>query len=196
MKTYLSALLLTFAPFLRAIDSPTPDHGVQAVREMVRGDSGKWNDSPILQVIPPPTNRPPGMNLDTWADTLREIPMKLQTGKDVWLLFRSRQLDDNDRVWVESIQRSGENITVRMHEAVWQGNYFKTFTYYAVLGVNLGRIPAGNYSVAWIVEPFTFTKLNGDGRPFRRDGTPQGWPKDATPTHAETVKLQTKLSIQ
>lgn len=179
MKIF-SLLPVVFALNLSASaqEAPRPDRGIQAAREVVRGDSGKWNDAPILQVIPPLSKKPREVNLDTWADTLLETPAIPKADEDVWLLFRSRQLDDNDRIWVEKVERRGTEITVTMREAIWQGNYFKTFTYYGVLAVNLGSLPAGTYTVKWVVEPLVFSKFDGDGRPFAKNGIPQNWPAD------------------
>jgi hypothetical protein len=196
MKTTVVLTLLTFAPFLFA-QEPPPDRGVQAAREMVRGDSGKWNDAPILQVIPPLSKMPPGMNLDTWGDHLLETAATAPAAEgESWLLFRTRQLDDNDRVWVEKVERKGSEITVAMREAVWQGNYFKTFTYYGVLAVNLGKLPAGDYTVNWVVEPLVFTKFDGDGRPFAKNGRPQNWPADPKPGKEEPVVVPVKLTVK
>jgi len=196
MKTILTFAILTLAPLLPAQEPPPPDRGVQSMREMVRGDSGKWNDAPILQVIPPPSAKPQGMNLDSWADTLLDAPVAAKAEEEVWLLFRTRQLDDNDRVWVEKVERKGSEITVTMREAIWQGNYFKTFTYYGVLAVNLGKLPAGDYSVKWVVEPLTFTKFDGDGRPFAKGGRPQGWPADPAPGRGDPAVVEVKVEVK
>jgi hypothetical protein len=195
MKTTLLSLILTFAPFLHAQENPPPDRGIQNAREMVRGDSGKWNDASILQVIPPPSQKPPGMNLDAWGDSLLEKPAPSKAGDEVWLLFRTRQLDDNDRVWIETVDRQGTEITVTMREAIWQGNYFKTFTYYGVLALNLGKLPSGHYTVKWIAEPLVFTKFDGDGRPFAKNGRPQNWPADSRAGTEPAASLETKFTV-
>lgn len=197
MKTGIFALILTLTSFLVAREEPQSDRGIQAAREMVRGDSGKWNDTAILQVVPPPSQKPQGMNLDTWGDQLLESPAAAKAGEETWLLFRSRQLDDNDRIWVETVAREGNQITVTMREAIWQGNYFKTFTYYGVLAVNLGELPAGEYQVNWIVEPLVFREFDGDGRPQSRNGQPQNnWPKDATQGKDEAVVVKKSFAVE
>lgn len=196
MKTILALAILIFAPFLPAQDPPPADKGLQAAREMVRGDSGKWNDAAILQVIPPLSQKPKGLNLDAWGDQCLERPAAPEAGQEVWLLFRSRQLDDNDRVWVETVALKGQEITVTMREAIWQGNYFKTFTYYGVLAVNLGPLPAGDYTVKWVVQPFVFTKFDGDGRPFARNGTPQNWPADAVAVEGDAAEFSLAFAVR
>lgn len=189
MKVIPLLAILTFTPSLLAQEAQQSDRGIQAAREVVRGDSGKWNDSPILQVIPPLSKKPAGLNLDAWGDQLLETPVKPKAGDELWILFRTRQLDDNDRVWVESVTAEGKQITVTLREAIWQGNYFKTFTYYGVLAVNLGIQPAGEYFVKCVIEPFEFTKFDGDGKPFAKGGRPQNWPADAVAGKAEKTEV-------
>jgi hypothetical protein len=84
---------------------------------------------------------------------------------DNWLLFKTRQLDDNDRAWIDRVERKGNQFTVVLNQAIWQGRYLKTFTYYNVYGVNLGRLPPGRYEAKWIVKPLTFREFEGNGRP-------------------------------
>ncbi len=190
MKSFKFLLFLTLTPFAVHGD------GLESARESVRGDTGKWNDNPILQFAPPPGKKPEGLNLDNWADQLLETGENPGSEEETWLLFRTRQLDDNDRVWVEKIEREGNTITVRMSEAIWQGNYFKTFTYYEVLLVNLGKLPAGEYTVKWIIDPLVFTEFDGDGRPQSRNGKPQNnRPKNATPGKSESVTVNGNLVV-
>lgn len=138
----------------------------------VRGDTGKWNDNPILQHVPPIERKPPKKSLDDWADQWLEQDFQLTNHDNSWLILRTRQLDDNDRVWVERIERNGNAFTVAVSEAIWQGRYSKTFTYYSVFGLNLGKLEAGTYEVKWIIHPLTFKQFEGDGRPTDH------WPKD------------------
>jgi hypothetical protein len=189
MKSFISFLFLALTPFTVHGD------GLESARESVRGDTGKWNDNPILQFAPPPGEKPEGLNLDNWADQLLENPVTPQENEETWLLFRTRQLDDNDRVWVEKVEREGNTITVRMSEAIWKGNYFKTFTYYEVLLVNLGKLPAGEYTLKWVVEPFVFSEFDGDGRPQARNGKPQNWPENAEPGKGEAKILTTSFEV-
>ena len=190
MKTNLVLLILTFAPFSLCED------GLEAARESVRGDTGKWNDAAILQVAPPLATKPPSLNLDNWADQLLETTVQPRANGEIWLLFRTRQLDDNDRVWVEKVDLLGKEITVTMREAIWQGNYFKTFTYYEVLAVNLGIQTAGDYTVKWVVEPLVFKQFDGDGKPFAKNGKPQNRPKDAVPGKGEAVTVEVKFEVK
>lgn len=188
------ALILTFTPF-----APFALCGdaLEAARESVRGDTGKWNDVPTLRHAPPIATKPEGLSLDNWADQLAEAAAPTTPDDDNWLIFRTRQLDDNDRVRVEKFERNGNEFTVVMNEAIWQGYYNKTFTYYEVLAVNLGKLPAGNYTVKWVVKPREFRQFDGDGKPQSRNGKPQNnWPKDETAGKGEPVELDLAFTVK
>jgi hypothetical protein len=158
-------------------------------REMVRGDSGKWNDAPRLQHAPPIQRKPARLSLDDWADQLAETKFQPASNDDHWLLFRSRQLDDNDRVWVERIERRGNEFLVVLNEAIWQGYYQKTFTYYPVLGVNLGQLQPGHYKVKWVIQPWQFKRFEDPGRPQ------DNWPKDEQPAGGKPVELSVTFTV-
>ena len=159
-------------------------------RQLVRGPAGKWNDAAMLLH----TTKPQGMPLDDWMDAASEKKHAVTTADENWLLFRTRQLDDNDRVWIEKIERSGNAFTITMHEAIWQGNYFKTFTWYEVTAVNLGKLPAGDYTVTWIVKPLVFKQLE---KPREAQNNYQtNWPVDDQPGEKKPVELKTKFTVQ
>lgn len=144
-------------------------------RQHVRGDSGKWSLAPRLQHAPPIGLKPDKLPLDEWADQLLKKPLPVTSGQENWLLFRTRQLDDNDRLWVERIERRGNQFTVFANQARWTGKYRRNFTYHAVLGVNLGKLEPGKYQARWVVKPLVFSVFESPGTP--RDN----WPKDARP---------------
>jgi len=146
--------------------------GLHDASQTVRGDSGKWNDEPRLQHAPPIGRKPAKVTLDDWADQLLAKEVPLTADDEAWLIFRTKQLDDNDRVWVERIERRENKVTVVVHQARWQGRYQKTFTYYPVIAVNLGKLEEGKYDVQWVVKPLAFVKFEGDGKPTGN------WPKD------------------
>lgn len=163
-------------------------------REFVRGDTGKWNDKATLQPAPPLQQKPPGMSLDDWADEIAEKKAATTDADDNWLIFRTRQLDDHDRVWIEKIERRGNEFTVVLHEAIWQGKYFKTFTYYEVTAVNLGPLPPGDYTVKWLVKPLTFKQLEKPAQPNR--DLKDNWPLDEQPVAGKPVELQVAFSTR
>jgi hypothetical protein len=174
----------------RAIKDRSERGKLQDAIQNVRGDSGKWRDEPALQHAPPIGQKPPKMSLDDWADqALEKKDFHATARDDNWLLFRTRQLDDNDRLWVESIQRRGNQFTIVLSEAIWQGRYSKTFTYYGVFGVNLGKLEPGKYEAKWIVQPLTFKQFEGDGRPM------DNWPKDERPAEKQPVELRVTFSV-
>ncbi len=187
-------LLADDAQVLKAVTERTQRGTLSDQRQLVRGDTGKWNDSATLQHAPPLAQKPQGMSLDDWADELTEKKPATTAADDNWLLFRTRQLDDNDRVWIEKIERSGNAFTITMHEAIWQGNYFKTFTWYEVTAVNLGKLPAGDYTVKWIVKPLTFKQLE---KPREAQNNYQtNWPTDDQPGEKQPVELKASFTVK
>lgn len=166
------SLATVFSDEIKSIDSPSERGTIEDKSERIRGDSGKWRDDARLQVAPSPD--PDAPSFDDWADGLPDDPGSFEAGKEVWLIYRTEQLDDNDRVWVESVKRDLENgkITVVFARATWQGNYRKNFTWYSATGVNLGPLPAGNYEVEWIEKLFEFRQFDDPAK--RQDA----WPAD------------------
>lgn len=159
-------------------------------RERVRGDSGKWNDEATLQHAPPLERKPEGKSLDDWSEDLAVTPAVTTERDDNWLLFRTRQLDDNDRFWIERIERRGRTFTVECGEAIWQGQYSKTFTYYEVLGVNLGALPAGGYRVRWVVKPLVFERFEDPGQ------AKDNWPRDERPGGDEATEFDLPFVVR
>ncbi|MBE7494206.1 MAG: hypothetical protein HS117_04640 [Verrucomicrobiaceae bacterium] len=182
--------LLQAQEVLKAVKDPTQRGTLSDQRQLVRGDTGKWNDAAMLLH----TTKPQGMPLDDWMDAASEKKHAVTTADENWLLFRTRQLDDNDRVWIEKIERSGNAFTITMHEAIWQGNYFKTFTWHEVTAVNLGKLPAGDYTVTWLVKPLVFKQLE---KPREAQNNYQtNWPVDDQPGEKKPVELKTKFTVQ
>jgi hypothetical protein len=130
------------------------------------------------------------VSLDAWAEQLRKKKAELTDADDNWLLFRSEQLDDNDRVWVERVERRGRQLTVVANLAKWQGKYFRNFTYYQVLGVNLGKLEPGEYEARWVLRPLTFTKFDGDGKALDSN-----WPKDERPAAGKPAELRVTFTV-
>ncbi len=178
------------AQVLKAVKDRSQRGTLSDQRQLVRGDTGKWNDAATLLH----TKKPTGMSLDDWFDESSDKKPATTAADDNWLLFRTRQLDDNDRVWIENIERSGNAFTVTMHEAIWQGNYFKTFTWYEVTAVNLGKLPPGDYTVKWIVKPLTFKQLE---KPREAQNNYQtNWPTDEKTGGGKLVELKAAFSVK
>lgn len=175
---------------LKAVTERSQRGTLSDQRQLVRGDTGKWNDAAMLLH----TTKPQGMSLDEWIDELAEKKPAVTAADENWLLFRTRQLDDNDRVWIEKIERSGNDFTITMHEAIWQGNYFKTFTWYEVTAVNLGKLPAGDYTVTWLVKPIVFKQLE---KPREAQNNYQtNWPVDDQPGRGAPLEVKTLFSVR
>ena len=179
---------------IKALKERTERGTLSDKRELVRGDTGKWNDKATLQHAPPIQQKPQSLSLDDWADQLAGKESKTTAADDNWLIFRTRQLDDNDRVWIEKIERRGNEFTVVLSEAIWQGSYFKTFTYYEVTAVNLGKLPPGDYTAKWIVKPLTFKQLEKPREAQQNYQT--NWPLDEQPAAGKPVELHAAFSIR
>jgi hypothetical protein len=158
--------------------------------QLVRGDSGKWNDDARLQHAPPIEQKPAKMTLDVWADQLLKKKVELTDQDDNWLIFRTAQLDDNDRVWVERIERRGQQITVVASQAKWQGKYFRNFTGFHVIGLNLGKLEPGKYETKWILQPLVFAKFDGDGKALDTN-----WPQDERPAAQKPTELRLTFTV-
>jgi hypothetical protein len=179
---------------LKAVKDRTDRGTLSDRREIVRGDTGRWSDKPALQPAPSIAQKPQGVSLDDWMEELAEKELSTTAADDHWLLFRTRQLDDNDRVWIERIERRGDEFTVLLNEAVWQGKYFKTFTYYEVDAVNLGPLPPGNYTVKWRVQPLSFRQLEKPAQPNRDNK--ENFPIDELTAAGKPVELEAKFSVR
>lgn len=158
--------------------------------QLVRGDSGKWSDDARLQHVPPIARKPAKLSLDSWADQLLKTQVKLTDKDDNWLILRPEQLDDNDRLWVERIERRGQKITIIAKHAKWQGKYFRNFTYYPVIGLNLGKLEPGKYEVKCIIVRFVFAKFDGDGKALDSN-----WPKDERPADQKPAELPLTFTV-
>jgi hypothetical protein len=158
--------------------------------QRVRGDSGRWSDEARLQHAPPIAQKPAKATLEAWAEELSKKKVELTDKDDHWLIFHTEQLDDNDRVWVERVERSGRQITVVASQAKWQGKYFRNFTYFQVIGLNLGKLEPGEYEVKWALQPLVFTKFDGDAKPADNN-----WPNDDRPAGKKPAELRLTFTV-
>lgn len=158
--------------------------------QLVRGDSGKWNEVAVLLHAPPLAQKPPKLTLDAWADQLRKKKFDANDMDELWLIYRTEQLDDNDRIWIERIERRGKQINVVANFAKWQGKYFRNFTHYQVIAVNLGKLEAGKYDVKWLLQPHEFAKFDGDGKALDAN-----FPKDERRVEKKSAELRLTISV-
>lgn len=158
--------------------------------QLVRGDTGKWNDDARLQHLPALPQKPAKVTLDAWADQFLKKKADLTDKDDHWLVFRTEQLNDNDRTWIERIERRGNQITITANQAVWQGKYFRNFTGYFAIGINLGKLEPGKYDVKWIRQPMVFAKFDGDGKALEGN-----WPKDERPAEKEPMETRLMFTV-
>lgn len=157
--------------------------------QQVRGDSGKWNDDARMQQAPPIEQKPAKLSLDAWADLLLKQKVELTEKDDNWLILRTEQLDDNDRVWVERIERRGQQLTIVTNQAKWTGKYFRNFTYYQVIGLNLGKLEPGKYEAKWIIQPLVFATFDGDGK------AQDNWPRDERPATRKPTEVRLTFTV-
>lgn len=173
----------------RAVNARSERGSLHAAQQPVRGDTGKWRDDDGLQPVPAFSHKPEKTTLDDWADQLLDTNHQLTADQEAALLLRTRQLDDNDRVWVERIERRGNELTLIVNEAVWQGRYSKNFTFYQVIGVNVGRLPPGEYKAKCIIQRLEFREFED---PTRRA---ESLPKDEQPSDEEPLELNIKFTV-
>lgn len=167
------ALPLRAADWIKESNDRYKRAALHGSMQQVRSDSGKWGHEFRLQHAPPIEQKPAQLSLDAWADQLQKSKVALTDKDDHWLILRPEQLDDNDRVWIERIERRGQQITVVANQAKWQGKYFRNFTYYPAIGLNLGKLEPGQYEVKCIMQPLVFTRFDGDGKALDTN-----WPMD------------------
>jgi hypothetical protein len=175
--------------WVRSLNERTERGTLHAAQEQVRGDSGKWRDDTVLQHVPAVSEKPEKTKLDDWADEWLEQGYKPTQDDGNCLLLRTRQLDDNDRVWVERVERRGDQLTVVVNEAVWQGRYSKNFTWYSVIAVDVGQLPPGVYEAKCIVQKLQFSEFED---PSKRA---ESWPKDERASGDEPVELNVTLTV-
>jgi hypothetical protein len=165
---------------------------------IVRGDSGRWMDEETFVHAPPPAKANSRWALDDWVDAWSEKKYDSTAADDNWLILRTKQLNDNDRLWVERVERSGNKLKVVVTLASWRGKYQKNFTLYHVFGVNVGKLAPGEYEATCVILPAAFTKFDGSGRPV--ENTPEGRQKenaalDDAPTDAKPLERTLKFTV-
>jgi hypothetical protein len=188
-ETQAKAAATTSDTWTRSLDDRAKRGTLQDQYQFVRGDTGRWNDEAQLELAPPIEQKPARMPLDDWFEKAMAKKFRVTADDDNWLLYRTAQLNDNDRVWVERIERRGNDFTITLSLAEWQGRYSKNFTGYHVFGVNLGKLPPGKYKAKWIVRPLEFNKFEDPGKPQ------DNWPKDEQPADEEPTEFTAELTV-
>lgn len=158
---------------------------------LIRGDSGKWNDDNRVVHAPPLARKPATLSLDAWVDELLKKPVELTEKDDQLLILRTEQLDDNDRLWVERIERRGQKIDLVTNLAKWQGKYFRNFTCYHVVAINLGKLEPGKYELKWVIQPYVFTKFDGDSKAIDTN-----WPKDERLAEKKATEIRLAFTVK
>ena len=115
-----------------------------------------------LEKMPP---RDTAGNLEAWFKEYRNTEFRVTDKDNNWLLFRSRQVNDLDRMWVDRIERRGNEFIITMSRAVWNGFYTVNMTYHDLHALNLGKLSAGKYTAKWIINRSSIKKLDDRGQP-------------------------------
>jgi beta-lactamase regulating signal transducer with metallopeptidase domain/Leucine-rich repeat (LRR) protein len=144
--------------------------------------AGKPTKRDELQVAPPIDKLSIDVDLETLFEVLKQKRIRFSSSGNTWLLFRSKQLDDNDVEWIERVERSGNEFTVTLRRAIWDGPYKKNITFHDLFGINLGKLPAGKYTVKWIIRRSRFLEFDK-----------HRWPKGEKP--AKPVELNTSFRV-
>lgn len=148
------------------------------VHEVVRRVFSKQDE---LIVVPGP--RPKTHTPSQWFTNALKAENKLTAEEETWLLFRSMQVNDKDSMHIERVDKKGDAFVVTMSRYTWLGPYYRNVTFHEVHGVTLGKLPAGKYSVTWIIRDAAFTEL-------AEGGLPKTLEKAATP-----VELKMSFSV-
>lgn len=109
--------------------------------------------------------------LTQWFDSVarRAKPYQPTAGENTWLLFRSSGIGSQDRLRIESVHRQGSAFTVTMEYERYVGSEFARGVVHPEFSVDLGKLPAGEYTVKWVIHRFWF----GPQVQPTRDETPQ-----------------------
>jgi hypothetical protein len=150
---------LAVSGFVR-FERPQPEGAGKAVKVIKRAsdlsERGKFGSTADqLLVVPGP--RPAKQTLSQWFQGRLKADNALTVHQETWLLYRSRQSSMYDRMSIERIEQQGNTFTVTMHRALYLGDLWRNVTYHEVHGINLGKLPAGEYTVEWIIRQSTFT---------------------------------------
>jgi len=195
----LSAALATAdeAAWTKALEDRSQRGKLHDAAQLVRGDSGRWNDEERWVHCPAPPKMAARFSLDDWGDEWSAKKAAPTAGDENWLMLSTRQLNDHDRVWVERVERRGNRLTVLVNQSVWRGKYFKNFTCYQVLGINVGRLEPGTYQATCILRPWTFSKFDGNGQPQEKveERFRDNWPRDEQPADRKPVELSLSFVV-
>ena len=135
--------------------------------EKVRLPRSANNEKAELMVAPS-TDRKAGQTLNDWCEAIRKAPAPpaLTSSEDTWLLFRSDRLSSLDSLRIGRAERKGDRIAVVAQCALYTGVYAQNEMWHADFGLNLGKLPAGDYRVEWVIE-IEYETLDDKGVPKR-----------------------------
>jgi hypothetical protein len=140
-------------------------------------------------VVPGP--RPAKQTPSQWFTDRLKADNALTDDQETWLLYRSRQFSDYDRMSIERIEQQGNTFTVITNHAFYLGALYRNATCHEVHGINLGKLPAGEYTVEWIIRSSAFTPAK-DGIQERKPAGCWGELKENFTVRATQEREQSK----
>jgi hypothetical protein len=153
---------LAVSGFVR-FERPQPEGAEKAVKvikrasdlseKVVAGKVGSTGDQLLVVAGPRPAVQKPSQ----WFQDKLKADNTLTADQETWLLYCSRQFSDYDRMSIERIEQQSNTFTVITNRALYLGPLYRNATYHEVHGINLGKLPAGGYTVEWIIRQSMFT---------------------------------------
>lgn len=112
------------------------------------------------EVLVVPGPRPQKQLPSQWFQTRLKADNVLRGDKETWILFRSQQtITMYDRMSIERIEQQGNTFIVTMNYTPYLGPVWRNAPYHEVHGINLGKLPAGDYTVKCIIRLSTLDGL-------------------------------------
>ena len=100
--------------------------------------------------------------LPEWYKLSQNADPALTAKDQVWVLLRGDVLNENDRVWIESVDLRTTPKRILVVVARWKGEQITNVTYRPYFAVHLRELDGGEYSVEWQIQEATFTEERFD----------------------------------
>lgn len=140
-----------------------------------------------MLVVPGP--RPQKQALSQWIQSRLKADNVLTADQETWVLFRSQAMSDHDRMSIERIEQQGNLFIVTMNYTPYLGPLWRNAMYHEVHGINLGKLPAGDYTVKWMIGSFS-----RDGRTEELK-SPDGWQEMNRSFNVLALKVREKYTL-
>ncbi len=153
------------ARILKQVTQPSDRGKLHDAHQKLHGNPRATINDELLHV-PPVDEIAKYTDYDAWFNTIKKRgKVTVAADKNQWVMFRSTQVNDNDRMWIDRIERRGDTFTIHMTRAIWRGVYTRNVTFHELFGVNLGKLPAGRYKAVWVITPAAYKDPDARGYP-------------------------------